>query len=970
MMTTLHGFELIREQNISEINSHVRHFRHVKTGAELVSVENDDENKSFGISFATIPEDSTGVPHILEHAVLNGSRKYPVKEPFVELLKSSMASFINAMTGNDKTMYPVASQNLRDFYNLIDVYLDAVFYPRISPEVLMQEGWHYGLESPDAELQFKGVVFNEMKGAYSSPDNMLFKYTQQAMFPDTIYSHDSGGDPGEIPNLTYEQFKRFHETFYHPSNAKIFFYGDDDPNERLRLLDEYLRDYDKLDVDTTIKLQDKFDEPVRTVKGYDASDDSDNKCMMTVSWLLPEVTDTEQRFRFGMFERILLGNDAAPLRKALIDSGLGEDVIGYLDDSIQQMVLMTGMKGIQEEKVDAIEALILDTLAQLAKDGIDKATIEAAVNTVEFQLREYNTGGFPRGLAMMFETFGSWFYGGDPIEGLAFETPLNALKTSIAEDDRFFEKMIEDYLLNNTHRSTVLLQPDTELRQKMDASEQERLQKAREGMTDDDVARVVEETRRLKEIQETPDSPEDLAKIPSLTPDDLDREIKTVPLEVVDLHGVDVLYHDLFTNGIVYLDVAFNLHALPQEYLPYVPLFSSALLQMGTQTEDYVKLTQRIGSKTGGISPSRFLSPMREGDGDTAWFLMSGKATPEQIDDLLAILQDVLLTTNFDNKERFHQLVLKAKARKEAGLIPSGHRVVSRRMRAQYDTVGWASELMDGVENLFFVRKLVDEIEQDWSGIVQKLEAIREYLMRRDIMMMNITVDNETWQTIQPKLTNFIAAMPQRAMQMPTWIPEFGRGNEGLTIPAQVNYVGKAGNLYDLGYKLHGSHAIISKFLSRVWLWDKLRVQGGAYGAFASFDPYSGVFNFASYRDPNLMGTIDNYDKTAQFLHDLTLTEEEIGRLIVGVIGDMDSYQLPDAKGRSSMYRHLIGNTDEIRQKTRDEVLGTTLAEFKAFGEFLAKLTDSSVTVVMGSSEAIQKVNEEHNNLLPVTKVL
>lgn len=969
-MAEIHGFALIREQDVPEINSHVRLFRHMKTGAELLSVENDDENKSFGITFQTIPQDSTGVPHILEHAVLNGSRKYPVKEPFVELLKSSMASFINAMTGEDRTMYPVASQNLQDFYNLIDVYLDAVFYPRISPEILMQEGWHYELENPEDDLKFKGVVFNEMKGAFSSPDNVLFESSRAALFPDNNYQYNSGGDPEVIPNLTYEQFRRFHETFYHPSNAKIFFYGDDSPEERLRLLNEYLKDYDKLDIDARIALQAKFDEPIRIVKGYDASADSDNKSMMTLSWVLPESANTEQRFAFNMLQHILLGTDAAPLRKALTDSGLGEDVIGYLDDSIKQMVLFTGMKGIDEGMTDRIESLILTTLENLVREGIDKASVEASVNTIEFMYREYNTGNFPRGLAMMFGTLSEWMYGGDPIAGLAFEAPLNALKNNIAGDPRFFEKMIEEHLLNNPHRSTLLLQPDTELRAGLEIAERERLIKAREAMTEEDIQRVVEETHKLQQIQNTPDTPEALATIPSLTPADLEKLINTVPLEILDEQGTQVLYHDLFTNSIVYLDVAFDLHALPQEYLPYVSLFSAGLLEMGTEKEDFVRLSQRIGSKTGGISPSRFLSNMRTGEGDTAWLLMSGKATVDHTDDLLDILRDILLTTNFDNQERFLQLALKAKARKESSLVPAGHQVIMNRMGAYFDTVGWVSEQMGGIEYLFFLRQLIDQIQNDWPGVLQTLESVRDYLLRRDVMLVNITLDHENWQQVQPKLAAFIADMPQKSMNAPVWTPQLRTGNEGLTIPAQVNYVGKAGNLFDYGYERHSSDSVISKFLSRTWLWDKIRVQGGAYGAFASFDPTSGVFKYASYRDPNLLGSLEAYDKTQEFLRELTLNEEEIGRLIVGVIGDMDAYQLPDAKGRSSMQRYLIGYSDEMRQQTRNEILETNLNHFRAFSDVLAALKEKGVVVVMGSSEAIEKVNVEHANLLPVTKVL
>lgn len=969
-MSVTHGFELIREEQVAEINSLVRLYRHVKTGAELLSVINDDENKCFGVSLATPPPDSTGLPHIMEHAVLCGSRKYPVKEPFIELVKGSLATFINAMTFPDKTVYPVASTNTKDFYNLIDVYLDAVFFPSITPETLQQEGWHYELESVDSPLIYKGVVFNEMKGAYSSPEDVLDRATRQALYPDNAYGVDSGGDPRSIPELTYENFRSFHDTYYHPSNAQFYFYGDDDPEQRLKLLDSVLQEFDKIEVDSQIALQKKFDAPRRSVEHYDAGDTDENKGMVTVSWMLDEPGDTERDLALDIMSHILMGNAAAPLKKALIDSGLGEDTIGGGIDDLRQAPFTVGLKGIDPANADAVETVILDTLQKLVNEGIDPAAIEASMNTVEFQLREYNTGGFPRGLAMLFDILSTWNYGGDPFSPLAYEAALQQIKTRLANGEKVFEGLINDFLLTNPHRSTVVLEPDPTLNARLEAEEQAKLEAVYSRLTPGELQQIVDDTHRLRELQETPNTPEGLATLPMLTLDDLEKEVKLVPNEQLDLNGTKVLYHDLFTNGIAYLDVVFNMQALPQEYLPYVGLFSRALLEMGTTKEDFVRLMQRIGSKTGGIGPTTFLSQRAGNDGNIALFILRGKGTIAQVGDLLDIMREMLTMTRFDDKERFRQVALKIKAGREAGLVPGGHQVVNRRLNAGFDVSGWASEQMGGIENLFFLRNLLAEIDTNWDGIVARLEAMRQHLLNRAVMLVNVTLDAANWAKIQPQVADFINSLPEGNGQLATWTPTLNTANEGLTIPAQVNYVGKGANLYDLGYKQDGASYVVPRWLGTDWLWEKVRMMGGAYGAFASFDPYSGVYNYLSYRDPNLLETLANYDAAADYLRKLDLPESELTKAIIGTISDIDAYQLPDAKGYSQMLRYFLGMTDERRQQIRESVLSTTAKDFQSFGEILSHLNDAARLVVLGSADSIEAANQANPGMFKVMKVL
>ena len=959
-MTNLHGFQQIETRNIAELNTKATLYRHLKSGAELLSLENDDENKSFGIAFRTPPADSTGVAHIMEHSVLCGSRKYPVKEPFIELVKGSLKTFMNAFTYPDKTVYPVASQNTQDFYNLVDVYLDAVFFPNITPQTLQQEGWHYELDSFDGEMTFKGVVFNEMKGAYSSPDDIFSEYCQQAIFPDNTYGLDSGGHPKHIPDLTYAQFKEFHDTYYHPSNARLYFYGDDALESRLKIADEYLSEFDAINLDSAVPLQAKFDAPKYVTKGYAASAESSNgnKSMLAVNWLLPEGTDVNAVVAMGVLSYILVGTPASALRKALIDSGLGEDIVGGGTSTyLRQMTFATGLKGLSEENIDKVEPLIFETLNKLADEGVDPDMVEAALNTLEFRLREQNTGSFPRGLSLMLSSLSTWLYDGDPFAPLAFEAPLAEIKAQ-AQNPEFFPQLIREHLLDNTHRVTLTLNPDTELQARDEAEERARLDAIRNSLSRKDIGQIIDSTKELKKMQDTPDSPEALATIPHLTLDDLEKTNKNVPMVEYDLSGVKLLYHDLFTNGIIYLDVGFDLSGMPQEYLPYLGLFSQALTEIGTEREDFVKLSQRIGRKTGGVWASTTISALRDSVDLSAWMFLRGKSTVDHADDLLSIMRDVLLTVKLDNRDRFRQMVLEDKASQEANLIPSGHGVINGRLRAHFNTADWASEVASGVSNLFFVRRLADEIEKDWAGVLQKLEAMRNIILNRNNMLYNLTLDAQNWENFQPKLDAFAQNIPAQSTTPEQWHAEALPKNEGLTIPAQVNYVGKGANLYALGYKYHGSIAVISNLLRSTWLWERVRVQGGAYGGFSMFSRQSGVFTFLSYRDPNLTDTLDIYDQSAQFLRNLDMSQSELTKTIIGVIGAIDAYQLPDAKGYSSLSRYLINYTDEDRQRVREEVLSTTVADIKAFADVLDAVKAHGEVVVLGAADGISAANE------------
>ncbi len=964
------AFDLVRDETIAEINSEARFYRHKKTGAEVLSLVNGDENKVFGITFRTPPEDSTGIAHILEHSVLCGSEKYPVKKPFVELLKGSMHTFLNAMTFPDKTAYPVASQNLKDFYNLVDVYLDAVLFPLISEDTFSQEGWHYELDNLEAPLVYKGVVFNEMKGVYSSPDSVMHSLTQNALFPDNTYGKSSGGDPKVIPELTYEQFKRFHQTYYHPSNALVVFSGDDPADKRLDILDAYFSRFEPIVVDAEVKLQPRWNAPRRVAGTYAGTIDPDKRRdgMVSVNWMIETAENREEVLSHGMLSYLLAGNPAAPLRKKLTESGLGEGMIGGgISSYLRQPMGGFGLKGVDPADADKVEALVLDGLAEIAETGFSSEQIEAAINTFEFNLREQNTGSYPRGMTYMFNALGTWLHGGDPLAPLRFEAALGALKEKAAGGH--FRDEIRRLFLDNPHRLTAVLQADPEQGERETKAEADRLAAVRAGLTETELKEVVERTERLKALQESVDAPEDLAKIPTLTLGDLDRNIRTIPTEESVVGGARTLLHDLPTLGILYLDIGFDLHVLDKDLLPYLPLFGRALLQTGTGKQDFVALTQRIGRSTGGIGQHRGLATRQDGAGSAAWFFLSGKAVPDKFGDMLDIFSDVLLDAQLGNRERFRQMALEEKAGFEARLVPGGNGIVDTRLKAGLTEAGWIAEQMSGVSYGQFLKTLVKRIETDWDSVEAALRAIRDRLFNRGRMVINLTADEALWGQAQGALAAFAQALPDIVHGDADWSHDFAPINEGLVIPAQVNYVGKGANLKALGFKLTAASAVALRLLNTTYLWDKVRVQGGAYGGSSRFDLSSGNFAFLSYRDPNLLKTLDAYDGAAKALR-AEIGETDLVRSVIGVVGDLDRPEFVDAKGYSAMWRILNGTTDALRQQRRNEIVGASRADFLALAEAVEAVATKGHIVVLGGETAINAANAQRAGLLEVSKAV
>ena len=955
-------FTLVEERSMAEVNGTARFYRHNATGAQIVSVTNDDENKVFGVTFRTPPKNSTGVAHILEHSVLCGSKKYPTKEPFLVLLQSSLQSFLNAFTFPDKTCYPIASANLQDFYNLIDVYIDAVFHPIISENIFRQEGWHLEAETSDGPWLYKGVVYNEMKGVYSSPDSRLSEESQHAIFPDTLYSLDSGGRPDEIPSLSYEEFRDFHSRYYHPSNSRFFFWGDDPEEERLAIVARALAGKGHCDVDSSISLQPAFAAPTRVTRAYPAEKGA--KCLFTVNWLTGKRGDLERTLTLEMLQHILEGMPGSPLRRALISSGLGEDTTGDgLQMDLAQTSYSTGLKGVAEEDLPRAEELIFSTLKELAEKGIDKSLVEAAVNTVEFSYRESNTGNFPQGLAAMLQCLATWLYDENPLDSLAWEKPLASIKERLAKGDPVFEEAIRTLFLENPSRATVVLTPDEGLAARIEEEEAARVSAAQAAMSLKEREEVVRITRELQKAQATPDTPEALASIPSLGLGDLPSHNRLTQRAIQETSDFTMVGHELPTRGVAYMNLLIPLPKLPVRLVPSLSLFLRTFRDVGTARRDYTELGALIAAKTGGLGAS--LTMVNHTDGNLRCYLnLTGKAVSSKVQDLFDILNEILLEPIKDKdvlSQRLKEMLLEDKAGLEQDLVASGHKAASTRVLTHFSPAAVIGEAMDGIHYLNTLRSRLDNWDTALPQLLEDLDELRRLLVVARPGVVHCVGSTDDMENVARLAEHVWHALPGGARVDGTQCISLAApvGAEVFATPSQVNYVAKGCNLKALGYSYHGSAAVIMRHLARSYLWEQVRVLGGAYGAFCSLDRTSGNFVCSSYRDPNVEKTVAVYDSMADYLAGISLTREDLTRAIVGTIGDLDLYRLPEARGAYSLGRWLAGESDEALQALREEILSTTNDDFRAFAPILKEAASKGETCVIGGANAARAAEEK-----------
>ena len=963
------GFRLTKKEEIAEIKSLGLFFEHDVTGAELLVLENDDDNKVFSATFRTPPENDTGIAHILEHSVLCGSKNFPVKEPFVELMKGSLQTFLNAMTFPDKTMYPVASRNRKDFFNLMNVYLDAVFYPNISEETFKQEGWHYELNSPEGKIVYKGVVLNEMKGEFSSPESCIDRHLAHSLFPSTPYGYESGGDPKSIPDLTYTDFKNFHKKHYHPSNSRLFLYGDGDTQSYLEFLQEkYLQDFGHMDVNTSIAHQRSFRKPKRKSLTYPVSshESPEKKTFVLVGYKLDKAINHEHCLGFSILSHLLLGSSASPLRKALITSELGSEVIGGgFDDNRADTIFAVGLKGTEAEHENKVIALIDSTLRDLAENGIEEDMVRSAVNSIDFRLREANFGGFPKGIVYNIQALGSWLYDKNPFGHLRFEKVMRKIKKRMHEG--YFEDLILDYLIENNHRSILVAVPKPGLGKKLEARERKILKAVKQKLLANEIDNLIAETQKLQELQLTPDSPEALSTLPSLEIRDVPKEIERYPLEIKNQGDTKIFFHDLFTNDIAYTQIGFNTHSVPAEMIPYIPLLGALVLGMGTGRHSYTEISKLIGIHTGGIRTSHFSSAtVQDRHQVLSYIFFSGKALMEKVDSLFDIFDELLGDYSFDDHKRLVEIIRSAKSDLEDSIVPHGNHYVLSRLQSYQSRLGQFDELTDGIAYYRFLEQLLERVEKDPGGVAGQFRQVAERVFTRKNAFFNITSTQKDYRKIEKRIGGTCGILSDKDWNVEEWNLKAVPLNEGFLTASNVQHVGKGANLYDLGFNYSGQFEVLKALLRTGFLWDRVRVHGGAYGSGNSFDFFTGDYSLLSYRDPNLTETLEIYDEIADFLSHLELPSEELTKIIIGCVGKMDPPLTPDLKGKASMIDHLTGRTHEMKQKIREELLSTRLGDLKDYAPLFKKIRDGGHVCALGNEDKLKKSKSVFSQLVKV----
>ena len=964
---TYNGFKLLGKERLDEINSEGMLFEHEKSGARLFFLKNEDDNKVFSISFRTPPDDSRGVPHILEHSVLCGSRKFPVKEPFVELVKGSLNTFLNAMTFPDKTMYPVASVNDKDFVNLMDVYLDAVFYPNIYKysEIMMQEGWHYELDSKDQDLTYKGVVYNEMKGAFSSPESILLRKMMESLYPDTQYGVESGGDPDVIPELTQQQFVEFHNKYYHPSNSYIYLYGNMDIMEKLKFLDEeYLSNFTRKNVDSTILNQAAFSsERQMTIKyPISSSEREEDKTFLSMNYSVGKAVDSELYLAFDILEHLLLETPSSPLKKALIDANIGKDVFGVFEPSMLQPMLGIVCKNSNESEKDKFKQVVETTLKDMVNKGIDKKLVEASLNIKEFQLREADYRGYPKGLIYGMKSMDSWLYGEKPWIHLNYEKVLDKIKSEL--DNNYFEKLIDKYILKNNHKSMVIVKPEKGLEEKKEKALKEKLGNFKKKLSDSELEKIIQDTQKLKKRQESGDSKEDLMKIPLLSISDIDPKAKRLKLEEKEEDKVKVLFYPTFTNGIYYLNLYFDSNTVKEELIPYISLLSAVLGKVSTENCYYEELAKEINIYTGGIGYSA-QSFGENGNSHKFYpkFVVRSKVLVDNLPKLISILNDVINHTKFEEKKRLREIIQETKSRIEMAIFERGHVVAANHVSSYFSPISKYEDMLSGLEFYKFISDLEKNFDSKSEEISKKLEEVSNNIFNKNNLTVNITCDEKDYGNFKSASKDLFHELKDNEICKVEYNFDLKPKNEGLMTSSKVQYVAKAYNYIDLGYSYSGSLQVLRSIANYEYLWNQVRVQGGAYGSFASFQRNGNMF-FTSYRDPNLKHTVEVYDNASKFFANFKADSRQMTKYIIGTISDLDFPLSPSMKGERAAENYIRHISYDDLQKEREEILSTKPEDIAGFAELISSVMNKNNVCVLGNEQKIKENKDIFNNMV------
>ena len=952
----IHGFRLIRTEEIVETDGRGHTFVHEKTGARLFFLETEDDNKVFSISFRTPPVDDTGVAHIVEHSVLCGSRKYPLKEPFVELVKGSLNTFLNAMTFPDKTMYPVASRNARDFQNLMDVYLDAVFYPamRTNPQVLMQEGWHYELEDVDAPLRYSGVVYNEMKGALSAPDDLLGSRIMAALYPDTTYGCESGGDPEAIPTLTQEMFLDFHARYYHPSNSYIYLYGDMDIEEKLAYLDRaYLSHFERIPVPSHIDRQQAFAGRIEKTHFYPigAEEPLEENSFLSLNWVIGDTSDRKRVMALQILDHALLRMQGAPLRQALIDAGLGRDVDSNYESDILQPLFSIIVSKSETSRADEFVRIVKETLRKLADGQLDHTLVQASLNTLEFRLRESDFGSSPKGLIYGIRMMKTWLYDGAPADYLRYEDVLAELKDGLEKG--YFEQVIRESFIENPHEALVTLVPSRTLGQEREAAQAAILAEKKAAMSTDEIAKVMDSCAALKAAQEEADSEEALASIPILTRSDIRAEAEHLPLEIRDLEGSQILYSDIETNGIVYLNFYFPMAAVAQEDLPYAYLLAEMFGAVDTTRHTYAELAMLRSLYTGGFGAD-IVAYTRAGEPDSLAprFKLRAKVLRENLPRLFELLAEIMTESDFSGGKRVRELIDEEKTGMELSLQRAANQVVASRIAADLMPSGCYAEV-GGLPFHDFLCTFKDDFTARHTEMQAAFARILPQIFNANDLMVSVTAPAAVYDEIAAGLAAFQQKLSIETFPAASYIWEIAPKNEGLMTQSRVQYVAKGANFIKLGYEYTGVLRVLETLLRYDYFWTRIRVQGGAYGAMTQFNR-NGFMIFSSYRDPNLAETFDVLDETADYVRSFNVSDREMDKFIIGTMSSVDAPLTPQMKGDIAATFHLRGITWEDRQRAREEILTARQEDVRALAPLVEAAMRENVRCVLGGEEKIR----------------
>ena len=961
----LNAYEVLQTEDLSDLKSKGTLLKHKKSGARVLLMENDDENKVFTIGFRTPPSDSTGVPHIMEHSVLCGSKEFPVKDPFVELVKGSLNTFLNAMTYPDKTVYPVASCNDKDFQNLMHVYMDAVFYPNIyqNDKTFRQEGWSYKLDDPDGELTISGVVYNEMKGAFSSPEGVLDRVVLNSLFPDNAYSVESGGDPEVIPELTYEQFLDFHRKYYHPSNSYIYLYGDMNMEEKLRWLDEkYLSDFENEPVDSEIHLQKPFTEMKEVVQEYSiASEESEeDNTYLSYNKVIGTTLDEKLYLSFEILDYALLSAPGAPLKKALLDAGVGKDISGSYDNGVYQPIFSVISKNANVEQKEEFVRVIEDTLKDIVKNGINKKALRAGINYHEFRFREADFGNYPRGLMYGLQLFDSWLYDETkPFIHMQAIPTFEFLKEQV--ETGYFEELIQKYLLDNTHGSIVIIKPERGRTARMDKELADKLQAYKDSLSKEEIDALVKATKELEEYQEEESAPEDLAKIPVLGREDISREIAPIYNKELETSGVKLVHHEVETNGIGYTALLFDLSGIPEEKLPYISILQSVLGIINTKNYEYSELFNEINVHTGGIGTSLELytdvTKVKEKE-FRATFEIKGKALYPKMNVLFSMMREILMESDLGDEKRLKEILAMLKSRLQMSFLSSGHTTAALRSLSYTSPMAKFKDDTDGIGYYEVVKELEENFEEKKAELIANLRQIAQQIFRKDNLIISYTSSADGLAPMEEAFAKIADTLhtEEKEAEIPCEIHCVKR-NEGFKTSSKVQYVARTGNFIDRGVEYTGALQILKVILSYDYLWQNVRVKGGAYGCMSSFNRI-GEGYLVSYRDPNLEKTMEIYEGVVDYLKNFNVDDRDMNKFIIGTISNIDRPMNPAAKGSRSMNLYMNHVSAEMIREERDQILDAQQSDIRALADVLQALLDAHELCVIGSEEKIEEQKE------------